>query len=340
MTANISLIDWLAFSLPKTYAWTPRAASDSVHPVLTDLFGEWFDNPMNNTCGEFFGDTQFQAKQSRGNWYHERHAISSLQGNQLLNVYLHPRADRNRDTSAYSVTGYALSNRPDSLQRFDPVELIGKIHDAGGKLTRIDLALDYLGTEPVFQYMLDSSKPDIWKDRLITPLRFDKPIPVGWEQETLYYGLLSKTTDTAVCVYDKAKEQGVPGPWLRVEFRTKDRDLCQAIMEEIVTGRPIGELTAGLLRKYLRFVSPGIKAKYNRPTAVWWDELLGTGEKFNLTRHRDGKTDEERKAKKPKSGKIVIRYLQDAFSRDDTGGVFADVAAFMENIQKTGELRF
>lgn len=183
--------------------------------------------------------------------------------------------------------------------------------------------------------MFESSHPDVWKDRIITPLRFDRPLPVGWDQETIYYGHLDK--GTCIAAYDKARQQGQPGPWTRIEFRTKDRDLCSLVLMEIEAGRTIGDITATLLKKYLKFVPPGRKTKYQREPCSWWIDLLTAGSGFKFQRHPAGKHDDQPRKRGPTPA-AVMRYLQEAVKYDETGTVAQAIAAFAADLEQVKSL--
>lgn len=305
---NHALIDWLSFSLPRSYNWQEFA------PLLTDLFqldSRWI-----------------QPEIGKANWYRYRHTINTPSGRPLLHIYTEPTASQNANTTAVSVTGYALCNKPDALQGLDPVRLIRQITDHGGKLTRLDLALDDFSGKPILAQMIEASAPDIWRDRVITGLcRNSKPVAL-WD-ETLYFGHLSK--GSSICSYDKSKQQATNFPWFRCEFRTKDRDLLQVIQEQIVTGVPIGKITAGLLSKYLRFVPTGRLTKYNRETCRWWSDFLQAADGYELTRHSAGKIDDE--PRKAPTLPAFGRYLREALKLDDSGQLTKYLVDLVQELQ-------
>ncbi|GFO68568.1 hypothetical protein GMLC_21470 [Geomonas limicola] len=302
-----ALIDWLGFSIPQTYNWPAHSFTpNDITPLLQELFGI---DPQGVTV-----------KTRSANWYRHRHMVTTASGVPLLHVYTEPTAEQNRNTTAFAVTGYALSSRPDALHTLDPVELVRKIDAIGGNLTRFDGALDRFDGKPTLALMREASAPDVWRDRTITALcRSSQPCGI-WDQ-SIYYGHLNK--GTCIHGYDKGKQTGADFPWFRLEFRTKDRDLLRTVKEEIVAGRSIGELVAGLLARYLRFVNPGTRSKYNRPTCTWWEDLIAEGAAFELKRHRAGKTEETVEGKKAPSKFAVTRYLSEALNLD---GHFGDVA--------------
>ena len=307
---NSALIDWLSFTLPKEYpSWDVKFldSQNSVHRVIYELFK--------------LDTEQFSSSSARDKWYRSRNTVFTKNGRSLLSVSLSPVSANNANTTAFSVPGYALSSAADALN-IDPVELIKKIVLMGGTLTRIDLALDYRGPVPILKKMFNSSRPDTWRESIKSPLRFRAPLPVGWAESTIYYGALAKGT-SCIVAYNKAKEQAVVGPWTRIEFRTRDRDLCKGIQTEIIAGRQIGELTAGMLLKYLKFITPGAGSKYNRPVAAWWAQLLKEGADFKFVRHDGGK--EESEPRPSPNPCTVTKYLIAALSYENSREVLTAI---------------
>ena len=298
---KISLIDWLSFSLPVEYDWSQNSYR-SVQPVLKKLFG------LNST-------NSFQQK---AKWYHERHVIKA--GNRtILTVGLHATAENNANSSSFSIPGHAFTN--ESGTDFDAVAIIRKVAAMGGKLTRLDLAIDF-SDRATFDAIWDSAMPDVWRDRIKSPLKLPAPLPVGHGRQTLYFGKLKKgSQETALVLYDKANQQGVPGDWFRLELRTINRELLKMISEEFCAGHSVGEVTAGLINTYLKFVSPSCRDKYRRPIAPWWTSLIEEGAAFKFARHMGGKTEEEREHPKPPDPLIHKRNLKSKIAQDETGTI-------------------
>lgn len=104
----------------------------------------------------------------------------------------------------------------------DPVTLLQHALQCNGKLTSLHFALDYYGpSSPGELYQL-------WKSgALRTPAREcscwqnASRGPSGHTRTpTVYLG--SKKSSRSLCCYDKAVERGEPGPWTRLELRTRD----------------------------------------------------------------------------------------------------------------------
>lgn len=319
---NIALIDWLSFTLPVAHT------QESVASVVRDLFGVSFTPVTSSATGETIQEG-FEPQPKKGNFYRQHFILRTERGNPLLHVYLNPDAEANADTTLFMVTGFGLSNKPDALRNLDPVELLRKVKERKGRLTRIDLALDDFTGRPLLAQMIDCSHPDVWRDRIVSKLRFEKPLAI-WD-ETLYFGKFTRTKHIVVSGYDKAKEQKVDYPWFRCEIRVKDRDLCSVILEEITTGRSIGELTAGLIGEYIQFKPPGYRTKYNRTTCRWWSDFLAEGAGFRLQRHDNGKTEDE--PKKAPTTTAFVRYVNEALRLDETGEIKSALLKLVKELE-------
>jgi hypothetical protein len=220
------------------------------------------------------------------------------------------------------------------MANFDPISLLHKIKAMKGRLTRLDLALDIFDNPKLLPSIFDASRPSVWEQRIVSRLRFEKPMPVGWENETIYFN--RRTDETCICCYDKAKEQNIEGVWTRLEFRSRNRKLLANVLAELTAGRAVGQVTARLLGDYLKFVGPGDGNKYRKPVATWWAKVIKEGQGFEFQRHSLGKLDEDgNEHNSPKKcGKTVdqvTRYLKDACRyadlgmMDEIGTVFAQI---------------
>lgn len=292
---NHALIDWLNFTLPAAYT------EYDIAPVIADLFKLPFDSFVKSE------------RRQKSSFYRVHHCYRSEKLKPLIHVNTEPSAANNGNTTSITVTGMALSAAYEL--NIDPVALIANVLNRGGRLTRIDLALDYFGYVPLLQNMLELSAPDVWRDHVVTKLRFTKPVAI-WD-ESLYFGHLSK--GKVICAYDKARQTGTPGPWFRCEFRTNDRALCSDIAKELVTGIPLGTVAARLIGDYLRFVPSGPRPRDKRPMCGWWTDFLSDAEGYELTRHRDGKSSDDDAERKPPKPSTFRHYLDSILAIDDTG---------------------
>ncbi|MCG2968481.1 replication initiation factor domain-containing protein, partial [Escherichia coli] len=128
------------------------------------------------------------------------------------------------------------------------------------------------------------------KDRLLTS-KFKKArtmetilIESGkGEGKTIYFG--SSQSSIQVRMYEKNHEQAGKGNdtdnqvWNRTEVQARD-DRAQKIAEMIMLSeedeKTVGEIVAGILKYYLRFLVKGKDKNRSRwKTAPFWDKFLG-----------------------------------------------------------------
>jgi len=92
----------------------------------------------------------------------------------------------------------------------------------------------------------------------------------------------SKTSDVLFRIYNKAVQQGVEGTWIRYELQMRD-ERAFAFARKLVEGQAIGQLWAGIVRNYVRFVDPGQDTnKWRWMEKSWWQDLLGDAEKIRI----------------------------------------------------------
>lgn len=130
-------------------------------------------------------------------------------------------------------------------------DLLGYIFKHGLNVTRLDMAFDdHTG-------ILDINRiaEDVRCQRYVS--RFRKWM-VEESDEGLCCRVGSYKSDSMVRIYDKARERGITDGqhWVRVEMQLRD-DRAFAFLNSMYHAEmPIGELFAGVLLNYLRFVEP------------------------------------------------------------------------------------
>lgn len=104
----------------------------------------------------------------------------------------------------------------------------------------------------------------------------------------------SPSSDIMFTIYDKAAEQAhkaetqeqkeelLSQHWVRFEMQFRD-ELAREFVKKFMTC-PVGELFAGVLNNYLRFVTPSkTDSKKERwETRKWWTKFVNSGEKIEL----------------------------------------------------------
>lgn len=161
------------------------------------------------------------------------------------------------------------------------------------KFTRLDVAIDD------FQgYFTISSIERKVKDRLLVS-KFKKArtmetilIESGeGEGKTIYFG--SSQSSVQIRMYEKNHEQKGKGNeidsdvWNRTEVQARDeraQKIAELIMLNEDSEETVGEIVAGILKYYLRFLVKGKDKNRSRwKTAPFWDKFLGNIEALRLT---------------------------------------------------------
>lgn len=97
---------------------------------------------------------------------------------------------------------------------------------------------------------------------------------------TVQFG--SRQSAIMLRIYDKAQERGgLDCHWVRAELVLKD-ERATGFIAELLSGKPIGELYAGVLRNYLRFIRLDHSRRERCSMVGWWDSFLGNAEKIRL----------------------------------------------------------
>ena len=98
-------------------------------------------------------------------------------------------------------------------------------------------------------------------------------VDYGSEGTSIYHG--SRKSDMLIRIYDKAAEQGLEDEhWVRVELQMRNENASGFLRE--VLEKPIGEVFAGVLFNYLRYVEPTKDVNMSRwPLKDYWQRFLG-----------------------------------------------------------------
>jgi hypothetical protein len=155
----------------------------------------------------------------------------------------------------------------------DSMSVLSHIVQNGGKITRLDVALDLDSSgirldvlQAHFQYGLCKTKA-----RSINPVG-----RVGASQGTLYIG--SRTSEAFMRIYDKATEQGINADWLRIELELK-AGKARSMAKMLLEGDPA------------RVIPSAITGFANWPDYLLWVEAIRTQPIVVKTdKHKDGNT--------------------------------------------------
>ena len=93
----------------------------------------------------------------------------------------------------------------------------------------------------------------------------------------------SNSSDALIRIYDKARERGFDDGrhWVRCELQLRDA-LASNFAMMLLAGHPVGEIYAGVLRNYLRYVEPDNSHPSRRSTSPFWDRFLDVSEGIKL----------------------------------------------------------
>lgn len=162
-------------------------------------------------------------------------------------------------------------------------ELIKRIFEHNGKVTRLDLAYDdHTGVLDIYRIALDV------KDRnYVSKAKFSMVI---WsdDQEEDIQGLTvqigSKSSPVLIRIYDKAAERGYDHNlhWIRVELQLR-QDRAHTALKRLFQRESIGIVSAGILRNYLTFRIPSEDSNKSRwKICPYWDNVLLDMEKISV----------------------------------------------------------
>lgn len=111
-----------------------------------------------------------------------------------------------------------------ALQTVNPRAVLRQALAMGANITRIDIAIDW-----PHNLLLGSMK--MWLDMGDAETRArDWNLITGRKGQTLYVG--SRTSEKFLRIYDKAAEQGIDGPWFRIELECKG-DSARGIAQHV-----------------------------------------------------------------------------------------------------------
>lgn len=252
-------------------------------------------------------------KPVKGMFFKERYVFKAENGRKILEIGLHPYKVYDSEYCSIVVPGYACSAAEGSPQ-YDPYGIIQRMYEWGnGHLTKADLALDVRDNPTLFKNIKEASLKAVIKERIRSDMSL-KPCPVG-EDETIYYNRREQNRNS-LCVYDKAKQQGVPGDWIRIEFRAGSRHTLDRIQGELLDNKPLAPLVKALLGQYFTILAPSLKPKKNRPVAAWWQDVVGPAAEYQYSAHYSPKPDKEdtkpQEISLDKLTSYVSRYLKDS----------------------------
>lgn len=159
-------------------------------------------------------------------------------------------------------------------------DLFAYIADERMHVTRYDVAFDdHTGVLDIDRIM-----KDVDEGNFISRLRYcktERSMTSGSDIVGQSAQIGSSKSDFLIRIYDKAAERGFADGrhWVRVELQMRDQR-AQSFLDSDL---PLGEMFAGVLLNYLRFVEPCKDSNKSRwAMAEYWAELLGNVERIRL----------------------------------------------------------
>lgn len=170
------------------------------------------------------------------------------------------------------------------------LNLIDRVNEYNGKLTRIDIALDdFVGDLIPFKKI----KADIVKGNIVTKWKSSIEITKrdtdgNLKGETISLG--SRTSNTFLRIYDKALEQNTDGVWNRLEIEIKKSNAEE--VQKILNVYTASAILKGVLNNYLRIVEPNPTDtnKSRWVTKKYWLKIINDIDKIKLTRKKEEKS--------------------------------------------------
>ena len=140
----------------------------------------------------------------------------------------------------------------------NPLSVIRWVIDESGKVTRLDVAIDYHAAADI-QALADAYEHGNVETRAHTCKIFkDVSAEKAWNETpmTIYFG--SSASDCQLRVYNKAAERGVTGCWTRLELTTR-ADRARALADAMLANEA-GAVIASAIRQHTNASLPWYQA--------------------------------------------------------------------------------
>lgn len=167
---------------------------------------------------------------------------------------------------------------------FESQALIAAFVSVGMSFTRVDFAMDdksgILNLDVVVSAVKQKSFVSRWK----------KWTHIENESDGRSINLGSRSSQSYLRIYDKAREQDVEGHWIRVELELKD-ERADAAIHELLIETDWGAKVASWLLGHVDFKVCGSDTNKSRwHTVGWWAEFVGFVQKSRIITPKSFKT--------------------------------------------------
>ena len=199
-------------------------------------------------------------------------------------------ADFHKDTTYVNMSGSgcrAYETHSTNCDWDSLFELFASCEDY--HITRLDVAYDdFVGVLDMNILHAES----LQRDHMITTFRrgyWELGILNADKEKTVYFG--SKHSNLLFRIYDKKEERNRTdlAHWVRWEMQLRDDRACTFVTQYIAHNYNIGEVFAGVVYNYIRFVEPEENDTNNRRWGLqdWYKNFIGEAEKIKIFEKKD-----------------------------------------------------
>lgn len=183
------------------------------------------------------------------------------------------------------------------------IELIKRIFEHNGRITRLDLAYDdHTGVLDIYRIALDVKERNYISKSKFSMIIWSDDQEENIQGTTVQIG--SKSSPVLIRIYDKAAERGYDHSkhWIRVELQLR-KDRAHEALKRLFQRDSVGKVAAGILRNYLSFRIPSADTNKSRwEICPYWDSVLldmekisvwvAPGEPYNFTKSENHMVDQ------------------------------------------------
>jgi phage replication initiation protein len=200
------------------------------------------------------------------------------------------------------------------------LELLDRIMLHDGKCTRIDMAMDdRTGSIIPFDQIQEAVRLGYVSSRWKTSTEYIKRKLADGEIIGQTINIGSRKSKMYMRIYDKAMEQGIDTPWIRIEMEIRE-ERAEKLQDILLFEDNIGQVYARIINNYIRFLEPSSDINRGRwPTALWWENLIQEVKKLKLTRKPEDRTVEDVRSwvKQQVGPSLAVLVLADEGAFDD-----------------------
>lgn len=218
----------------------------------------------------------------------------------------------------------------------DPLDVVRWVLHVGGKVTRLDLALDDVtGSLTVSRFRSALSRGLVSCRAKFSRDLVKRKISTGQvEGETIYLG--SEKSKTQYRIYDKAAQLELEGQWTRLEGQYRKENAHCVAVHLCDSGDGIGSVFASLVRGYVN-VHKRSQTDTNRSrwqVAGWWSELLQYAEKLKLSVPKKVQTLQKKREWFRKQVAPTYAMMLDVFGGDEMLSLYREGKARLSKEQR------